>query len=543
MAQPPLNYAAFSPYYGPSASSWSPLGGASLGPSSLAQQPQPKHYQLDDYAFDPALAAWMSGSAAPSVAVAPAGLGGKNPVGVRAGSPAAVSVAALDQAPVAVHAHGGGGGGGGGGAGRKAVSAEEFTHVGSSTKKWPRASVNSGSSKSKAKKAGQTDIEEEISTQNLYKTELCRSFEETGSCRYGAKCQFAHGREELRPVLRHPKYKTEVCKTFHTIGTCPYGKRCRFIHSLPNGAPAAGEGDAAPSASPTADASAAGAVASPAAPSVVVVASPPPQPSSTKKSQQLDADARVIAPPPPAQQQPTKHSAAAAAAADPSVWSSQWPAHSQPPQHMPHHPAHHHHAASAVAAATQHQAPLSPAPHHHAPQHYGSHHHHHQASSSQQQRRIPNPVRRPQQQQQQHQLPTTMLDLPYQPAPPMQQQYSGSALGSLPGFAPSPFDMGPLGYAAPSMPLSGASHLSSLHHDDAAFDAATAAHRSSLEQQQQQQQQQQLYHQHYQQQQQQSNLADLFAKQLVLDAPAHESVPDESDPHSSYRLSVFSHFL
>jgi len=65
---------------------------------------------------------------------------------------------------------------------------------------------------------------------SLYKTELCRSFEETGSCRYGLKCQFAHGRAELRPVTRHPKYKTEVCKTFHTIGTCPYGKRCRFIH-------------------------------------------------------------------------------------------------------------------------------------------------------------------------------------------------------------------------------------------------------------------------------------------------------------------------
>lgn len=75
------------------------------------------------------------------------------------------------------------------------------------------------------------NIEEEISGQNLYKTELCRSFEETGACRYGSKCQFAHGRTELRPVLRHPKYKTEVCKTFYSIGTCPYGKRCRFIHT------------------------------------------------------------------------------------------------------------------------------------------------------------------------------------------------------------------------------------------------------------------------------------------------------------------------
>ena len=61
-------------------------------------------------------------------------------------------------------------------------------------------------------------------------TELCRSWEEFGNCRYGAKCQFAHSREELRPVHRHPKYKTEVCRTFATTGTCPYGTRCRFIH-------------------------------------------------------------------------------------------------------------------------------------------------------------------------------------------------------------------------------------------------------------------------------------------------------------------------
>lgn len=39
---------------------------------------------------------------------------------------------------------------------------------------------------------------------SLYKTERCRSWEESGKCRYGAKCQFAHG-GELRPVQRHPK--------------------------------------------------------------------------------------------------------------------------------------------------------------------------------------------------------------------------------------------------------------------------------------------------------------------------------------------------
>ncbi|XP_076845847.1 mRNA decay activator protein ZFP36L1 [Brachyhypopomus gauderio] len=64
-----------------------------------------------------------------------------------------------------------------------------------------------------------------------YKTELCRTYEESGTCKYGVKCQFAHGMEELRGLNRHPKYKTEPCRTFHTIGFCPYGARCHFIHN------------------------------------------------------------------------------------------------------------------------------------------------------------------------------------------------------------------------------------------------------------------------------------------------------------------------
>lgn len=41
----------------------------------------------------------------------------------------------------------------------------------------------------------------------LYKTELCRSWEEKGTCRYGPKCQFAHGEDEVRRVARHPKVR------------------------------------------------------------------------------------------------------------------------------------------------------------------------------------------------------------------------------------------------------------------------------------------------------------------------------------------------
>lgn len=73
----------------------------------------------------------------------------------------------------------------------------------------------------------------------LYKTELCRSWQEYNMCPYGVKCQFAHGEKELRQVERHRKYKTELCKKFHSEGVCPFGTRCIFIHEedereLPN---------------------------------------------------------------------------------------------------------------------------------------------------------------------------------------------------------------------------------------------------------------------------------------------------------------------
>jgi len=64
-----------------------------------------------------------------------------------------------------------------------------------------------------------------------YKTELCRAYEERGQCRYGERCQFAHGMGELRALQRHPKYKTELCRTYHTSGYCPYGARCHFVHN------------------------------------------------------------------------------------------------------------------------------------------------------------------------------------------------------------------------------------------------------------------------------------------------------------------------
>ncbi|CAH9114741.1 unnamed protein product [Cuscuta europaea] len=75
-------------------------------------------------------------------------------------------------------------------------------------------------------------VELEVYNQGMFKTELCNKWQETGACPYGDNCQFAHGLEELRPVLRHPRYKTEICRMVFNGDSCPYGHRCHFRHSL-----------------------------------------------------------------------------------------------------------------------------------------------------------------------------------------------------------------------------------------------------------------------------------------------------------------------
>ncbi|XP_013588834.1 PREDICTED: zinc finger CCCH domain-containing protein 14 isoform X2 [Brassica oleracea var. oleracea] len=75
-------------------------------------------------------------------------------------------------------------------------------------------------------------LELEVYRQGMTKTELCNKWQQTGACPYADNCQFAHGIDELRPVIRHPRYKTEVCRMIVTGATCPYGHRCHFRHSL-----------------------------------------------------------------------------------------------------------------------------------------------------------------------------------------------------------------------------------------------------------------------------------------------------------------------
>ncbi len=100
----------------------------------------------------------------------------------------------------------------------------------SSTTSSSASSVCSSTKESLIMQQQQQQLQQQSSMQTRYKTELCRSFQENGTCKYGEKCQFAHGVHELRNMNRHPKYKTELCRTFHTYGYCPYGPRCHFVH-------------------------------------------------------------------------------------------------------------------------------------------------------------------------------------------------------------------------------------------------------------------------------------------------------------------------
>ncbi|XP_038897010.1 uncharacterized protein LOC120085195 [Benincasa hispida] len=62
------------------------------------------------------------------------------------------------------------------------------------------------------------------SAKNQYRTDICRYWEDSGSCRFGHKCQFAHGKEDLRPSRIPVRTKPKFSET--------YGPKFRNSHSL-----------------------------------------------------------------------------------------------------------------------------------------------------------------------------------------------------------------------------------------------------------------------------------------------------------------------
>ncbi|CAK9160461.1 unnamed protein product [Ilex paraguariensis] len=66
---------------------------------------------------------------------------------------------------------------------------------------------------------------------SYYKTETCWFWEDSGCCGLGSKCQFAHGKEDLRPTRlpNNNKSEAQICKSYSS-GLCNYGAKCRFVH-------------------------------------------------------------------------------------------------------------------------------------------------------------------------------------------------------------------------------------------------------------------------------------------------------------------------
>uniref|UniRef100_A0A0E0CZD2 C3H1-type domain-containing protein n=1 Tax=Oryza meridionalis TaxID=40149 RepID=A0A0E0CZD2_9ORYZ len=93
----------------------------------------------------------------------------------------------------------------------------------------PQEAAAAGDEEDEEDKGG-GEVEVEAYRQGAAKTELCNKWER-GACPYGARCRFAHGLQELRPVIRHPRYKTLPCQMFAAASGCPYGHRCHFRHS------------------------------------------------------------------------------------------------------------------------------------------------------------------------------------------------------------------------------------------------------------------------------------------------------------------------
>ena len=69
-----------------------------------------------------------------------------------------------------------------------------------------------------------------------YKTQLCANFQRDGACRYGRRCQFAHGAHELRersqllaPIVPEDQ---KICQPFAATGFCRFGDKCKFPHVL-----------------------------------------------------------------------------------------------------------------------------------------------------------------------------------------------------------------------------------------------------------------------------------------------------------------------
>ncbi|KAK7363171.1 hypothetical protein VNO77_05302 [Canavalia gladiata] len=78
--------------------------------------------------------------------------------------------------------------------------------------------------------SGRGSSSSSTTSKSVFKTEICRAWEESGNCRYNSKCQFAHGKEELHPSRLSMKNKSGTCKSSIRAGSSMHGSSSRIIH-------------------------------------------------------------------------------------------------------------------------------------------------------------------------------------------------------------------------------------------------------------------------------------------------------------------------
>jgi len=94
----------------------------------------------------------------------------------------------------------------------------------------PSTTSSSGYTSEESEKVCQHTQGSEQVDDGKYKTEMCKNWIETNQCRYGSKCQFAHGKEELAVFKRSTQRRTKNCRVFYKEKQCMYGSRCMFRH-------------------------------------------------------------------------------------------------------------------------------------------------------------------------------------------------------------------------------------------------------------------------------------------------------------------------
>lgn len=91
------------------------------------------------------------------------------------------------------------------------------------------------------------------SENSFHKSETCRWWEDFGTCRFGSKCRFVHGKEDLRPTAFANRNQSEALYSrSYSSGSSSYGPRGRSVHhQVHSAAPTPTEAAAAAMATPT----------------------------------------------------------------------------------------------------------------------------------------------------------------------------------------------------------------------------------------------------------------------------------------------------